>query len=419
MKRTYVVCATIVVFALVTTLAGLQFSGPNSAIEQMIQQPCNGHQVLEGSGDTLWALSGINGDPNQFHRFLSIPGNAFLLDRGPIFRDGKEIFILKPGDCIYGVDDKSNNMAIGQIPEANRPAATPAASPSSTPQTATGSSDQLFWLKLGRLAINPLMWLIVFLLGLLVYWLVRRIFHANPVTSGQPIVSGGIQNTEQASSQFQQVASERWHDRYHQGYEPRQFTIIRQTRGRGFGPMLVNYRDSRPMPRVLNGETVYKAVVRNPDGTEEELFMLQGCGNDLRYLRILGYQPGPEFRFVPDEEAAETPAQVAQPQSAAVAEPASEPTAEVLETSGPEEQPSTGTSDENILYQVQYSEPTEGHDSGMLRVKGIEVSSLTLIKTKDGETTIRFKPAAQPKRVRKPKPATTGTGTEQAAAAKA
>lgn len=122
---------------------------------------------------------------------------------------------------------------------------------------------------------------------------------ANPVTSGPAIVEGGL-TPAAAPDYFRSRAAANG------GVQPELLRILEIRRGRGFGLMQVSYADGREEMKRLNGETVFRATVEFPDHHQEEMYCLQGCGNDIRFLGNR-YLADRLFRFQPEEAPIYTP----------------------------------------------------------------------------------------------------------------
>ena len=146
---------------------------------------------------------------------------------------------------------------------------------------------------------------------------------------------------------------------------------MEQVAGRIWGVLNIRYADGREVPRRLSGESAFRARVRFPSHTEETLYMLQACGNDLRYGGISRYLPGPEFRFEADMPATPAPAPIAVPEA-------------LVETVAI-------TDDGTVTF--EFKKATNGQPS-MVRIKGIETEEFTFSAGPDG-TTLRYKEVAK------------------------
>lgn len=200
----------------------------------------------------------------------------------------------------------------------------------------------------------------------------ERELNRNPVTSGPPMVPNGV-TQETAPAALQAVAARQYADET--GNTPTtitQFEIIEQVRGRGYGVMQVSYRGVPAANRRLNGDIVYRAVIRYPNNGEvREVYMLQGCGNDLRYSGA-SYTPGNEFRFEPDTatESAVAPQQLpAAPVAAVVPMATPAPTAQDAVRQG------------DVRLEVR---PADGDRPRMIRITGGESTGGFSVDVGDG-----------------------------------
>ncbi len=163
-----------------------------------------------------------------------------------------------------------------------------------------------------------------------------------------------------------------------------QFTVLRQTAGRIWGVMNVSYADGRSVPRQLHGDRAYEALVRFPGGTEEALYMLQACGNDLRYGGISRYLPGPDFRFEAD------PAPVVQPAPVAAPEPEPAPVAAEPATAPAQAAVATAAVDDGMVT-FEFRKQSNGQPN-LVRLQGIETEEFFFSVGSTG-TTLRYREA--------------------------
>lgn len=252
------------------------------------------------------------------------------------------------------------------------------------------------------------MWWLIALLGLaalvLIAYLIynRRVLDVNPVDSGPSVVHGGVTD-QSAPAAFQQMAARQW------GHPPstavhsstyQNFTVLRTTAGRIWGTLNVRYADGREVPRHLHGERAYRAEVRFPDGRTETLYMLQGCGNDLRYGGISRYLPGPEFRFEADHEVATAPTPApgpTQPEPERPATPAAEPPTPAepeppatTEPPAPIAEPaSTVEVSEDGVLKFELREAKDSQPA-MARITGVDESKDFTCEIKPGVVVIRY-----------------------------
>ncbi|MEK7117112.1 MAG: hypothetical protein AAB837_03025 [Patescibacteria group bacterium] len=257
-------------------------------------------------GDTLWVLEGeYNGNPTQWRRIVQL--NPFLQEPGRIFQDqqGRTIALISPGQKLVGL------QALGIIPTQVSTSQLQLPQPEAKVYHVPTTPAWVWWPLVLAVAI------------LIVAWLIYRMLTRDPVNSRPAMVQGGVNTPEAATVGFQQMAARAAGLGQH-STDPtyyQRFTVLSQVAGRIWGVLNVRYADGREVPRRLSGDRAYQARVRFDNGREEDLYMLQGCGNDLRYGGISRYLPGPEFRFEADPVVA-TPAPTPVSQPEAESEPA-------------------------------------------------------------------------------------------------
>ncbi len=163
------------------------------------------------------------------------------------------------------------------------------------------------------------------LLGLLIalafsgLYRLRRIF-SDPATSGQPVIRGGLpaSRPRDVENQFQRIVESRIASG---DPAPQWIGPIEEGFLSGYGR--VQYRDRSEMKR-LNREPAYRARFRFANGTEEDLFFLQRCANDvvLYHTRYIGFrfEPGRQVVVEPLQTVTRTPLRVATASGAPVTE---------------------------------------------------------------------------------------------------
>lgn len=275
----------------------------------------NPYTVREG--DNLWNLAALK--LSNPLRWVEIEAeNPILLDRTrySFDRRGREIVRILPGETLCGLEgwDWINNDF--QDPSSNEMEVSEKLPPLQVnPDSADGRDDATpWWLKLLALLLATIMFL-----GVVSQWWKEnrqkrkleaeqafRAVNTDPTTAGSPMVPGGVTevNAEQA---LRDVAARRF------GGTHQDFTVLERTVGRVYGTMVVSYRDGTERQWLMSGQQAYQARIRRPNGHVEVIYMLQACGNDLRFGEVAGYQPGGDFRFEPE---------IAQPAPAPVVEPA-------------------------------------------------------------------------------------------------
>jgi len=140
-----------------------------------------------------------------------------------------------------------------------------------------------------------LWWLL--LIPLLIFFLrfLRKQRESDPIGSGAPQVDGGV-NNDGAIRRAQNIASTI------NGINPRLLNVTNIERGRFYGRGRAFYADKpNGLTKRFNGEDGFRARVRREDGTEEVVYFLQACGNDVRVGNFLQ-----GINFVPDEDQPKT-----------------------------------------------------------------------------------------------------------------
>jgi len=232
-------------------------------------------------GDTLWWLEGFHrGDPSQWLRIVD--DNPFLKEPGRIYeKDGKIIAVIKPGEELKGL------VELGILPQEI---------PVSEFQVVLGAPVEsiIFFIMLG-LAIAAALYGISRLYRIL----------SDPATSGQPIVQGGLfaGRSRDIETRFQRIAETRAEG----DIAPQRIGPIEEGFLSGYGR--VQYRDRSEMKR-LSREPAFRARFRLQDGTEEDLYFLQRCGNDvtLYRARYFGFTFERTHQVVPEPQPAQTQA---------------------------------------------------------------------------------------------------------------
>lgn len=329
------------------------------------------------NGDNLWMLAGEKlKDPLLWQKIYE--KNPFLQQSGRRFeKDGIIYVLIRPGEKLMGLEE------LGIIP-------------SFTPLPEPKVERVIHVLD----KVPNWMWWLLALLGLIALVLVAyliynaRVLEADPVTARPPVVRGGV-NHETAPVTFQQMAARNAGHRPAEATRPtvyQNFTILNMTAGRIWGVLNVRYADGRETPRRLNGDRAYRAEVRFPEENRTEtLYMLQGCGNDLRYGGISRYLPGPEFRFEADHEiVAPTPAP-ATSVSTATGSITSEP---VVPPVQPTESIPVPVEQQGVV-RFEFRRATNGKPA-MVRLSGIETEEFDFSVGPDG-TTLRYRETVEKK----------------------
>lgn len=217
----------------------------------------------------------------------------------------------------------------------------------------------------------------------------ERRLNRNPVTSGLPFVEGGITN-DTAPEAIQAQAARMYNDLTGRTAAPTMFDIVSITPGRGWGVLEVRYNEGqgRWEMRRLNGERIYQALVRFPDGVVEPLYTLMGCGNDIRFGERR-YTPGDDFRFEADGPVVVPAPVVDTPAVATVEEdqfrvlvadvPPAAPVAEVV------------VEDEPDVVRFEIKPPTAGMPT-MIHITGVDMSAGLGGEIRGESVKLRFTP---------------------------
>lgn len=304
--------------------------------------------------DTLYDLANLKlRDPEKW-RWL-VQQNPILQEPGRVYdRDGKTVALIRPGERLYGLEEVGVNIA-SPMPVTNNTGTSTVVSEKPKTGLADFVKDNWWWLAL------------IVLSALLLWWL-RRELRKDPTESRAPQVPGGIDSVEAARERFAQ-----------QGFR-QHFTIIDTVPGYISGTMMVRYGDGTVRPRTLDRQRAYQATVRFEDGRTESLYMLQACGNDLRYGGVERYAPGPRFNFTPDPVVAPAPEPVVE------APPVQEEAALDLTDVAPV----TEVVDRPEL-KMEFKPAEKPGDTAMVRVTGASTNDLVLSIVEDGFT-LRFHP---------------------------
>lgn len=318
-------------------------------------------------GDSAWRIAGeVFNDPTLWHHVVE--RNPFLSEPGRITvnpKNGWTYVMLHPGEELFGLRE------LGILP-----VKVSLKDIGIEPVIIDGTPAWVWW---------PLLVTLILLVGC---YTIYRMLTRDPATAGPAMVPGGVTETN-ATAAMQQVAARAAGNspsmsRVQSTYQ--QFTIVRQTAGRIWGNMTVRYEDGRSVPRRLNGDRAYQAEVRFPDGHTETLYMLQGCGNDLRYGGIARYLPGPEFRFEADPVIAPTPTPTPTSAPAPQTAPNINEQGEFIRTTDAPRRPNPQPTKEHSMF-VAFI-PGENGNNDMIRWKGMRPVSFE--ETTDGVGTFRF-----------------------------
>lgn len=302
-------------------------------------------------GDNLWNLAGTKLHDSRIWEQI-VKDNPFLKQDGRRFvRDGKTIVILHKGEQLVGLEK------LGIFP---------IVAPLATSPIVHMDEAILTW---------PWWLLVAALVLLLMGYLISRMLSKDAATARPAMVPGGVTD-ESARTHFQEAAALRHQETTGQSFPRQQFTIEEQTSGRIWGVLNVRYADGREVPRRLSGEQAYRARVRFPDQRIETLYMLQACGNDLRYGGVSRYLPGPKFRFEADTPSATEPTQVSAPEVPAAVVHPEVPTAST-----------TNVKPGEVTFEYKPADDGQPH---LVRLSGTEVQEFKCTVGPDG-ITVRYR----------------------------
>lgn len=277
-------------------------------------------------GDTLWDLSAAyHGDPLKWAEVLG--ANPFLKEKGRVINhpDGRVIVLIRPGEQLAGLERigvKAEMIPFHNLWPAFVPAAVPTQpAPAAVTDTTASAESVLINLATGKVTTGPIpfywapvlgmpLWFLVLaaVLVLVVIWMLYcnglLFSRRSAAIAGPPIIHGGIAASQQTAieNRFDRIAERRYGERNPQAdlaaEHPERISAIESGFLSGIGT--VQYRD-RAERRRLNHEPAYSARFRFPDGTEENLYFLQLCANDVRLYgtRYSGFRWESERMVVP------------------------------------------------------------------------------------------------------------------------
>lgn len=177
------------------------------------------------------------------------------------------------------------------------------------------------------------------------------------------------------------MAVRKWKNETNRGFvEPELMRIMSITSGTGRGKLHILYRNGKWEERILTGQRMFQGIVRFPDGKEETLFMLQGCGNDVRFSGNRNMPMG-DFVFTPDSE----PVPVTQ----VGATPSVTPATGVV-TAPPVAAPATTekvVSDDTVYIEIK---GVDGDKPAMVRLFGVDTTADNSVELTRGVITVRF-----------------------------
>lgn len=325
-------------------------------------------------GDSAWRVAGKTLKDGTLWRKV-IEKNPFLKEKGRITRDVKTgwvMVMMHPGEELFGLRE----LGI-----------------TGTSVSSTFVPESVTTARLTKADLERLNWFLVALLVALAvaFWYIFLCSRRDPVSSGPAIVPGGVA-PENAPARFQEMAARLHTYRTRSELSAQNFRVISSQAGRMWGVLNVRYANGEETPRQLQGDRAYRAEVCFPDGKAETLYMLQGCGNDLRYGGISRYIPGPEFRFEADPEpVVEAPpavpvAQPVVPQGPAVVAAGVQPNGEFVRE---KDVPMVAPVAESPVVRFEIRSATDGKPA-MVRMVGVDEAGDNSVDIKPGEVTFRY-----------------------------
>lgn len=266
-------------------------------------------------GDSLWQLSGSYlSDPAKYDQIVKL--NPFLREQGRQFvkHDGTFVVIIKPGEHLQGLENLEIVSTPLPIEDLLGELTPPTPAPAPIEQLDTGAQEEM------ALSPHQMVMLIGGIIGLLLLVLIaavlglrqllgrrhERELRQDPVTSGPPIVAGGIEPTETArlTEHFDRRAAMEFRT-IHPGAHT---TTARPERigpieaGMISGEGMVGYADHARPRRIDPPQPGFRARFRFPNGREELLVSLQPCMNPVFFGEGMS-----GFTFTPERDVVPTP----------------------------------------------------------------------------------------------------------------
>lgn len=296
----------------------------------------------------MWDLSATyHGNPLKWAEVLG--ANPFLKEKGRVINhpDGRVIVLIRPGEKLAGLEQigvQAEMIPFSSLWPASASTSTASSAQSAAP-AATDRTESIVINLPGTKEITSVPFYLMLVLGIPLWFLILAavivlaamyvlyknglLFGRDPAAAaGPPIIHGGIPASQPAAieDRFERIAERRYGERNPQADlaidRPERIGTIESGFLSGIGT--VQYRDHTERRR-LNREPAYCARFRFPDGTEEDLYFLQQCANDVRLFgtRYHGFLWEPEWMIV--SVPATQPAQATQ--TAPSQSPASSPPA--------------------------------------------------------------------------------------------
>jgi LysM repeat protein len=283
----------------VLVLVALLVSCPMTSNAQTVS---NAGTYVVQEGDKGWNLAKkYYNDATIWQRIVDL--NPFLQQPGRVFeKDGKIILLLKPGEELVGLEK------LGVPPPTAVPIEKLVAPPAPLAQAEVAWTWGALFEKLGWGALTLILFLIALSGFIALYEAIKkkRELRQDPVTSGPPIVAGGVQpNETERLTRALQTAAVAEYVRMNPGVESHTVRVERigpVEEGMISGEGMVGYADRARPRRIDPSQPGYRARFRFPDGREDNLMSLQGCMNPCYYGEGLS-----GFTFEPRQEVLPTP----------------------------------------------------------------------------------------------------------------
>lgn len=290
-----------------------------------VTAPCLDPYIVQ-PGDNLWRLADVMLQGGENWVKLK-EQNLILKDDTRYWTDvsGRLMVHIKPLEMLCGLEVAGVNSGGFSSPRSDTLKDLPLAPVEAAASAVSPNRDHRgtfpWWVLLALAAMAFAMWLLSRWDRKLDAERVSRAVNTDPATAGPPMVPGGVTYVT-ADQALREMAARRY------GGGHQDFTILERTPGLVYGTMLTSYRDNTELPFKMTGQRAYQARIRHQNGHMEVIYMLQACGNDLKFGDVTRYSPGADFRFVLDA-VAEAAVQTVTEVPAVVEAPIPVPVAEV------------------------------------------------------------------------------------------
>lgn len=243
--------------------------------------------------DTLYRLSGVYlNDPEKWREVLT--ENPFLTERGRIreLEDGRIIVIIRPGEVLRGLQRLGimpDAVGTDQLPPVAESTIVEFKNSTAEVETAFGMAMTLAWLLLALVTVAAIWAIWAYKTGRLVSINEEREreMRLDPVTSGPPIIVGGVRSTEtERLSRAMETAAVTEYLRLNPNVDRTSVRVDRigpVEEGMISGSGMVGYADRARSRTIDPPQPGYRARFRFQDGREDNLMSLQGCMNPCYY----------------------------------------------------------------------------------------------------------------------------------------